>query len=161
MHINDVYELLNRFENSSMTELELEMEGVTLTLKKDAGTKTTAVHSADINPKEQSMKSELSNAKEVKQLEAVTQNPPEANFVEVKAQIAGTFYREPSPDSAPFVQVGQKVKKGDTLGLMEAMKMFSNVTSPIDGEVAEILVEDESVAEYQQVLIRLKEISHV
>lgn len=164
MHINDVYELLNRFENSSITELELEIEGVKLVLKKEtecavsAEQETMTVHSGAEIKKEQITKSESDYPQENIQADVVTQNIIEETFVEIKAQIAGTFYREPSPDSAPFVQVGQKVKKGDILGLMEAMKMFSNVTSPVDGEVVEILVEDESLAEYQQVLIRLKEI---
>lgn len=72
----------------------------------------------------------------------------EAAGTKVPAQIAGTFYRAPAPDAPPFVKVGQKVKKGDTLGLMEAMKMMSNVVAPVDGEVTEIPVADGTLVSF-------------
>jgi biotin carboxyl carrier protein len=76
----------------------------------------------------------------------------------VRAKVAGTFYRAESPDSTPFVQVGQKVKKGDVLGMIEAMKMMNNITSPIDGEVLDIVAGNEDLVGYDDILIVLKKV---
>jgi biotin carboxyl carrier protein len=58
--------------------------------------------------------------------------------VQVKAKISGVFYRSPSPEADPFVEVGSMVKKGQAIALLESMKLFSKVKSPVAGEIAEI-----------------------
>ena len=58
--------------------------------------------------------------------------------VEVKAKISGVFYRAPGPDAEPFVEVGSTVKKGQAIALLESMKLYSKVKSPVAGEIAEI-----------------------
>ena len=63
---------------------------------------------------------------------------------EVKAAMSGVFYRTPSPEEPPYVEVGTEVKKKQTLGLLETMKVFQKVRAPVDGKVAEILVENET-----------------
>jgi len=63
---------------------------------------------------------------------------------EVKAAMSGVFYRTPSPEEPPYVEVGTEVKKKQVLGLLETMKVFQKVRSPVDGKVAEILVENET-----------------
>lgn len=74
----------------------------------------------------------------------------------VKAPLVGTFYKSPSPEEEPFVKVGQTVKKGDVVGIIEAMKLMNEVVAPCDGEVSEILAEDGKLVEFNQVLIVLK-----
>lgn len=64
--------------------------------------------------------------------------------IEVKAAMSGVFYRTPSPEEPPYVEVGTEVKKKQVLGLLETMKVFQKVRSPVDGKVAEILVENET-----------------
>lgn len=73
----------------------------------------------------------------------------------IKCPIPGTFYRRPSPDKPPFVEVGSTVKTGNTLCIVEAMKLFNNIESDIDGKVVEILVEDGSPVEFDQPLFTL------
>lgn len=68
----------------------------------------------------------------------------------VKAPIVGTFYSAPSPDKAPFVEIGSQVKKGDVLMIIESMKLMNEVQSEYDGKVKEILVENGSAVEYDQ-----------
>ena len=70
----------------------------------------------------------------------------------VHSPMVGTFYRSPAPGSAPFVEVGQTVKAGQTLCIIEAMKMLNQIESPRAGVVAEILVENEQPVEYDQAL---------
>lgn len=77
------------------------------------------------------------------------------NIVEITSPMIGVFYAAPSPDSPPFVRVGSKVKKGDVLCIIEAMKLMNEITSEVDGEIAEICVENGQVVEYSQVLFRI------
>ena len=62
--------------------------------------------------------------------------------------MVGTFYSKPSPDSAPYVEIGQRVKKGDTLCIIEAMKLMNEIESEFDGVVKDILVQDGEAIEY-------------
>jgi biotin carboxyl carrier protein len=68
----------------------------------------------------------------------------EKKRVEVRAKMSGVFYRSPAPDQPPFVEKGDQVKKKQTLALVETMKVFQKVRSPIDGRVAEIAAENET-----------------
>lgn len=145
MQIKDVYDLIARFEQSNMTELSLEMEGVSFHGKKGGTPAAAAVQEAP------AVKTEAFQMPVQSQEEKTS-----ADRVVVEAQIAGTFYRAPSPDDEPFVKVGQQVKKGDTLGLMEAMKMMSNVVAPIDGIVAEIPVENSTLVSFGAPLFYLE-----
>lgn len=72
---------------------------------------------------------------------------------QVKAPIVGTFYAAPSPDSAPFVSVGDKVKKGDVIFIIESMKVMSEVQSEFDGVVKEICVNSGEAVEYDQTVM--------
>ena len=75
--------------------------------------------------------------------------------IAVKAQMSGVFYRSPDSESPPFVEVGTLVRKGQTLALLEAMKLFSKVKAPADGVVAEILAGTEETVSVGQVLVVL------
>ena len=70
--------------------------------------------------------------------------------------LVGTFYAAPSPEAEPYVKVGDTVKKGQVLGLIEAMKLMNEIESEYDGVVEAILVENEEVVEYGQPLFRIK-----
>jgi acetyl-CoA carboxylase biotin carboxyl carrier protein len=75
--------------------------------------------------------------------------------VVVSSPFVGTFYRAPSPDSPPFVEVGSKVKKGQTLCIVEAMKLMNEIESEVDGTVAEILVQNATPVEFGEQLFRI------
>lgn len=144
MQMKDVYDLLARFEQSNLSELSVKMEGVSFHGKKgcvqDAADVQAYVHTA----KSEMMLPNKDAATSVQEEETAA----DENCVVVTAQIAGTFYRAPSPEADPFVKVGQTVKKGDTLGLLEAMKMMSNVVAPADGIVKEIPVDNATLVSY-------------
>ncbi len=80
----------------------------------------------------------------------------ECGGVEVKSPIVGVFYASASPDSEPYVQVGSRVKKGDTLCIIEAMKLLNEIIAECDGEITEICAASGQVVEYAQVLFRIK-----
>ncbi|HEX6308879.1 MAG TPA: acetyl-CoA carboxylase biotin carboxyl carrier protein [Longimicrobiales bacterium] len=82
--------------------------------------------------------------------------PAESNLVEVKSPMVGTFYRAPAPDAPPYVEAGSTVTKGQTLCILEAMKLMNELECEVDGVVREILVEDADPVEYGQVLFRIE-----
>lgn len=76
----------------------------------------------------------------------------DSKYVAFKSPMVGTFYRKPSPDKDVFVKVGDKVKKGDVLAIIEAMKLFNEIESEISGTIVKILVDDQTPVEYDQPL---------
>ena len=74
----------------------------------------------------------------------------------VKSPMVGTFYSKPSPDANSYVEIGQKVKKGDVLCIVEAMKLMNEIESEFDGEIKEILVQDGEAVEYGKPLFKIK-----
>ncbi len=80
----------------------------------------------------------------------------EEGLVSIRSPIVGTFYSASEPGAPPFITAGKKVKKGDTLCIIEAMKLLNKIDSDYDGEIREILVQNEDAIEYDQVLIRMK-----
>jgi acetyl-CoA carboxylase biotin carboxyl carrier protein len=80
---------------------------------------------------------------------------PPSNLAEVTSPMVGTFYAAPAPDAPPYVKVGQKVAVGDTLCIIEAMKLMNELEAEVAGTVAEIVVENADPVEYGQVLFRI------
>ncbi len=78
------------------------------------------------------------------------------NRHEVRAPMSGIFYRSPSPDDPPYVQIGDVVKKKQVLGLLETMKVFQKVKSPVAGKVLEILLENETPAKDNELMFVLE-----
>jgi acetyl-CoA carboxylase biotin carboxyl carrier protein len=81
---------------------------------------------------------------------------PASNLVDVKSPMVGTFYRAPAPDAPPYVEAGTTVTKGQTLCILEAMKLMNELECEVDGVIREILVEDTEPVEYGQVLFRVE-----
>jgi acetyl-CoA carboxylase biotin carboxyl carrier protein len=76
--------------------------------------------------------------------------------VEIRSPMVGTFYRSPSPDAPPYAEVGARVSKGQTLCILEAMKLMNELESEVAGVVREILIENAEPVEYGQVLFRIE-----
>jgi acetyl-CoA carboxylase biotin carboxyl carrier protein len=86
-------------------------------------------------------------------------SPPPLNdpkLLEIKSPMVGTFYRAPAPGEAPFVQPGDRVSTGQTVCIIEAMKLMNELESEVSGEVVEILVENGQPVEFDQVLMRVR-----
>lgn len=81
---------------------------------------------------------------------------PKSNLLEVKSPFVGTFYASPSPESPSYVQKGERVRKGQVLCIVEAMKIMNEIESEFSGEIVEICVENENYVEYGQVLFRIR-----
>lgn len=153
MDIKDIYGLWDRFDSSDADRLELELQGDRLTLERNCSSvnavKTTSVsETKTIDNKSASVAVSTASEKE----EKVEPAKASDNLSEIKAPLVGTFYAAPSPDAKPYVSVGQKVKKGEVVGIIEAMKLMNEITASEDCEIAEILVKDETLVSYDQVL---------
>ena len=93
------------------------------------------------------------DSKEIINSEETVEEKIDISGIPVKSPIVGTAYLAPDPETKPFVSVGKKIKKGDTVMIVEAMKTMNHIPSSIDGVVKEICVEDGQPIEYDQVLI--------
>lgn len=150
MDYKNIENLIKVLSESNLTYLEL-TEGDTKILMKKESFKEYIVKSdegnsqAAINIEQQAVENEYS-----KEL-------PKSEGNVVKAPIVGTVYLSPSPDSEPFVNVGDKVVKGQTICIIEAMKLMNEIQSDFDGTVEEILVDNMAMVEYGEPLIRVKE----
>ena len=127
MDLESIYALMERFERSTLTGLELEQNGTRLKLDR---TVTAAPAAAAPSPA----------AVPVPSAAPAAQPPQESGAEYIKAPLVGTFYAASGPDSAPFVQAGDRVKKGQTVCILEAMKMEIEVSAPVDGTVKSVAV---------------------
>ena len=93
---------------------------------------------------------------DIPELETSIENTETDNYKSVKSPIIGTAYLSPEPGAKPFVEVGKKIKKGDTIMIVEAMKTMNHVPSTHNGTVQKISVEDGQPVEYDQVLILIE-----
>jgi acetyl-CoA carboxylase biotin carboxyl carrier protein len=89
---------------------------------------------------------------EVTKPEKKEETKEDSNLVAIKAQMIGTFYRSSAPEKPPFVEVGSIIKPGDTLCIIEAMKLFNEIESEVSGKIVKILVDDVSPIEFDQPL---------
>ena len=98
-------------------------------------------------------------AAQVQKKEAVENgDESEENLSYIQSPMVGTFYRSPAPGKPPFVEIGQKVKKGDTICIIEAMKMMNQVKSEFDGKIVDIKVENGQPVEFNESLVSIETI---
>jgi acetyl-CoA carboxylase biotin carboxyl carrier protein len=151
--------LIKLFEDSTTTELSIEEEGVKIKLSKTSKqTQVIAQQPAQIIPVPHApvpVNPETVN-KATESSSAQSEHKVAIGSHAVNSPMVGTFYRQPSPDSSPFVEVGTKVSKGQTLCIIEAMKLMNEIESDIDGIIEDIFVQNGSPVEYNQPLFEIK-----
>jgi len=150
MDIQFMKEIMREFNECDLTKLELKYEDVEIKLEKK---------------KEMVMAPATTSAMEVSQAPMACAPAPavfggntEPKAVkteghEVQSPMVGTVYVAPGPDAPPFVSIGQKVKKGDVICIIEAMKLMNEVEAEVDGEVVEILMQNEAMVEFGETLV--------
>ena len=161
MDLKDVYELLDKFDGSACCEMELNLNGMQLNLKKYSGIAAPSGLNNVVAGNTQTVvsginQSGLQAAVTQTQAEQVTDNASDGETVEIKAPLVGTFYQAPGPDDQPYVKVGQQIKKGDVVGIIEAMKLMNEVVAPQDGVILSIDATDGNMVQYGQVLFTMK-----
>ncbi len=153
MNISEIKELVKIIDESTLTTFEMEQEGVKLVLKKEAVaamavTAPVAVAAPVVN----SVKEEVV----VKVEENVENDSQSVSGKTINSPMVGTFYASSAPDKPAYVKVGDKVKKGQVVCIVEAMKLMNEIESEIDGEIVEILVNNEDMVEYGQPMFVIK-----
>lgn len=149
MEYDKVKQLIEDMGNSKLTALDIEFpDGTKISMKKEQRDLLNA------------KTSEITSTNDVKNVEIkVTEIQNEEENVDgniVKSPMVGTFYAKSSPNSAPYVTIGQNVKKGDILCIVEAMKLMNEIESEFDGKIKEILVKDGEPVEYGMPLFIIK-----
>ena len=134
-----IKELVENLKDFDLTELEYQEGEIKIKVSRASKTIEQSKTSAVVSPNK-----------------AVLKSSDESDGVRVKSPIIGTAYLAPEPGAKKFVEVGSKIKKGQTVMIVEAMKTMNHVPSPADGEVKKILVEDGQPVEFGQPLIVLK-----
>lgn len=147
MDIKLVKELMNEFKDSDLTKIKLKNDEFEIELERTAQVVPMATPS--VAPTTQQVATTQIN------IETPAEVKSEDGY-EVKAPMVGTFYSSSAPDKPEFVTVGSKVKKGDTICIIEAMKLMNEVEADRDGEIVEILVENEEMVEFDQPLFIIR-----
>lgn len=157
LDFNEIRELLAVLGQSDISELTLKSEDFELTVRKStsvgytvmpvASTADAAIAPAPMTPPPAAPSAPA---------------PPspapaaDTNWVEITSPMVGTFYRSPAPDEAPFVEVGDRIRNGQVVCILEAMKLMNELEAEVSGEIIEILVDNTDPVEYGQPLMRVR-----
>lgn len=145
MDFKGIAELIKAVSDSKMTSLELKEKDLYIKMKKEDDNIT--------------LKSSIPDAVYKKDLKEDNQDAKESikdeNIHIVKSPIVGNFYSAEDPDKKPYVNVGSKVKKGETLCIIEAMKLMNEITSDVDGQIVKIYPKNGDMVEYGQELFQI------
>ena len=159
MNIQDIKELAKIMQETGITSLHLTEGALDISMERNTAAPAPAVQPVAVQTPVTAPVPEVSaTAAEPAAVEpqAVGTTIDFNHITEVKSPMVGVFYAAPSPDAQPYVQVGSKVKKGDVLCIIEAMKLMNEIESEYDGVVEAVLVNNEDVVEYGQPLFRIK-----
>ena len=152
-HLREVLELVAECD---VSEVEIEEEDLRLVIRKHAPAQAPQITYATA-PAPAAAPAPAPAAAPAAPAEAAPAAAPAApSGTEVRAPIVGTFYEAPNPDSDPFVKVGQKVSAGDTLCIIEAMKLMNEIESEVTGTVTAILVDNATPVEFDQPLFVIR-----
>ncbi|ACF13175.1 acetyl-CoA carboxylase, biotin carboxyl carrier protein [Chloroherpeton thalassium ATCC 35110] len=169
MNLDDIQKLIKLLDESSLDELKIEEGEFKLTLKRSKETaavgqsfhhvtappsyypSTHAMAAPQMQPAQPQPTAEQTAPTGGSAAQADT-NSQAAKYKEIRSPMVGTFYRAPSPESSPYIQVGDSINPGKVLCIIEAMKLMNEIESDIQGKIVKILVENGQPVEYDQVL---------
>ncbi len=155
MEYEKIKQLMDDMGNSKLTAIDIDFpDGTKISMKKEIVVSET---SPKISSNSKNVIEEINELTE----ERKENNAPKQNDIEqkgniVKSPMVGTFYIKPSPTDNPYVEVGSEVKKGDTLCIIEAMKLMNEIQSEYSGKITEIFIEDGSTVQYGTELFRIE-----
>ena len=141
MYIKEIKDMINLMNENGLNELEIEKDGMRIKLKKNAGVIEKAVEFVPQHAISQHVPAGAQAEKAEKK-----------NTIEIKAPMVGTFYRSPSPEAPPYINIGDKVEVGQVLCIIEAMKLMNEIKSEVKGRIIDIHVENAEPVEFGQVL---------
>ncbi|MDF1617440.1 acetyl-CoA carboxylase biotin carboxyl carrier protein [Petrocella sp. FN5] len=160
METKEIFNLIESLKTTEYAHIEINHEGTHLVFDKIGGrqmsetTNPTPPMQNNMNIAETSAVTSSNTYYEEKTVMATSKE--EENFLSIDSPIVGTYYNAPSPEANTYVKVGDSVKKGDVVCIIEAMKLMNEIESEVDGEIVAIMVQNESPVEYGQQLFKIK-----
>ncbi len=169
MDVKEIQELIKFVAKSGVSEVEVESKGFKINIKTPpykrgggngqpevqivqavpAQPAQTVIQAQPVAPAPAAAPAEASQVAEKKEADT-------GNYEEVKSPMIGTFYRSASPEKPPYVSVGDEVKKGDVICIIEAMKLFNEIEAEVSGKIVKVLADDSSPVEYDQPLFLIE-----
>ncbi|SCG84184.1 acetyl-CoA carboxylase, biotin carboxyl carrier protein [Proteiniborus sp. DW1] len=161
MDIKDIKDLIVAIDKTNIEKVEIEKSDIRIMITKGEGRVSKKISKDNKDMASIEKNSDLENSMELKSDSSDNKENGKSfnqddSIYNVKSPIVGTFYSSPSPESEPFVKVGDKVEQGQTLCIIEAMKIMNEIECETSGEIIEILVNNEDIVEYGQPLIRIR-----
>lgn len=155
-----IFDVMKKFNDSDIVDFEFSRDNARIVLRKKEGCVEREVYAAGAPKKAYTETPEAPKAETASKKEGSKKDKAESsvNSDVIKSPIVGTFYRSPSPDSPAYVQKGAKIKKGDPICIIEAMKMMNTFNAEYDFEVLDILVENGDLVEFDQPLFSIKKL---
>jgi acetyl-CoA carboxylase biotin carboxyl carrier protein len=158
MDLKEIQNLIKFVAKSGATEVKLEMNDVKITIKtvdeKTTGERTYIQQMPTMPTMAPQAEASPAAAQNAATPEAAESTPEaeDSKYITVKSPIIGTFYRKSTPDTPSFVEVGDSIKDGDVLCIIEAMKLFNEIESEISGKIVKVLIDDATPVEFDQPL---------
>ena len=160
MNLEDIQELIKFVAKSGATEVDLEIDNIKISIKSPAKKRRgevdvpTIIHQAPAQIVTQAPVSVPANTPPIETApEKEGENEEDnSNYFTIKSSMIGTFYRSSSPENPSFVNVGDTIKEGDTICIIEAMKLFNEIESEVSGTIIKVLVDDATPIEFDQPL---------
>jgi acetyl-CoA carboxylase biotin carboxyl carrier protein len=153
MNLKEIKEIIALMEEHNLSEIEIEKADQKIKLRKTL--KQDTALSNEPRYIQQAFQAAQNPNTETSPAEKETEKK-QTNYIEIKAPLVGTFYRSPSPEAAPFIEVGQEIEVGQVVCIIEAMKLMNEIKSDVRGKVADILVENADPVEFGQILILIE-----
>ena len=155
MTIKEIQNLIRFVAKSGASEVKLEMGDVKITIRTGSHHgkgESTIIQQLPAAPQMQMIQQQEESQPAPVAAEAKPSEDEDSKSLTIKSPIIGTFYRKSAPDKPPFVEVGDSIKEGDVLCIIEAMKLFNEIESEVNGKIVKVLIDDSSPVEFDQPL---------
>ncbi len=152
MNLNEIQDLIKFVAKSGVSEVEIEQKDFKICIKAEKAKAEQQIIVQAAAPAPVAAAPVAAAPVATTPAEAAAPANDDAKYITVKSPMIGTFYRSAGPDKEPFVTVGNSIGKGDTICIIEAMKLFNEIESEVSGKIVKVLVDDASPVEYDQPL---------
>ena len=150
MNVKEIQDIINFIKKTDLDDVSIETENYKIRVKKNNTTITEKEEK-----KEETEQVSKSVVLKEDSFEKSEENKSSGNII-IKSPMIGTFYRSPNPESDPFIKKGETIKSGQTICIIEAMKLFNEIESEISGKVVKIIANDSSPVEFDQPLFEIE-----
>lgn len=158
MKTSEIRDLIDFISGTGLNEVNIETSELKLHVKREPDQKIlkSSAPMMAASPTLQAAPTQMIAAAQTQRTEKTEEAPAENTLIEIRSPMIGTFYRSANPDTPSFVNVGDRVEKGQIVCIIEAMKLFNEIESEVSGTVVKIMVENSTPVEYDQVLYRVE-----